>query len=293
MSGVQGKIREQREFTKETGFFEAQVICFNPDRERLEKMLGTQLEKDPEYLGEDEKGKTKLNLVVWLKDVKTNKYRNVRFFLRDVIRENKIKEGEDKPKKKQYINNIGATSWAEKEENLLDWFKERPYRLAHEGEEELYNFVVNWLSRLAIKDAEATLSFDWNKLMRGNVKELNEQIGGPYESDEKTVVCLSTIRTVTKDGETKEYEQVYNRAFLPSYAMGHIRLRKIDQAFIDTAKATEKKKRSKLQRFVLDVTDRQFGIKDYFTLGELEVYDPGKNPVGGDKPHIKEEDTSY
>ena len=293
MSGVQGKVRENKEFVKETGFFEAQVMCINPDRERLEKLLGTQLEKDPEYLGEDDKGRTKLNIVVWLKDVKTNRFKSLRFFLRDVIRENVVKEGEDKPKKKQYINNIGATSWADKESNLLDWFKERPYRLAHEGEEELYNFVVNWLSGLEVKEASAVLSFDWNKLMRGNVKEISEQIGGPYESEDRTLVCLSTVRTVTKDGETKEYEQVYNRAFLPGYVMKQIRLKKIDQAFIDTAKATEKKKRSKLQKFVLDVTDSQFGIKDFYTLGELEEYDPSKNPVAGDKSHIQEDDASY
>jgi hypothetical protein len=295
MSAVQGSIRESGEFIKETGFFEAQVVCINPDRERLEKLLGTQLERDPEYLGEDDKGKTKLNIVVWLKDVKTGKFKNVRFFLKDVFRENTIKEGETKPKKKQYINTIGATQWAEKEADLLDWFKEREYRQAHEGEEELYNFVVNWLSKLNFKDARAVLSFDWNKLMRGNVKEIAEQIGSQYEDDEnnRAVVCLSTVRSVTKDGETKEYEQVYNKAFLPAYMMKQIRLKKIDQAFIDVAKATERKKRTKLQKFVLDVTDRQYGVKDYYTLGELEKYDPAKNPVSGDKSHIQEDDTSY
>ncbi len=74
--------------------------------------------------------------------------------------------------------------------------------------------------------------------------------------------------------------------------MKQVRLKKVDADFITKAKATERKKRSLLQRFVLGVKDSQFGIKDYFTLGELEEYDPAKNPVAGDKV-LAEDDTSY
>lgn len=291
MSAVQGPKRELKEFNKKTGFFEAQVVCFNPDRETLEKMLGVEIEKDPEYLSTDDKGNTKLNIVVWLKDVKTGDLHNVRFFLKDVIRENTVKDGEDKPKKKQYINDVGLATWADKEVNLPDWFKDRDYRLAHEGEEELYNFASNWLSEVDLRKPEAKLSFDWKKLMKGSVREIAEQSGGGYD---KNIVCLSVVRTVSKDGEIKEYGQVYNREFLPEFVMKQIRMRTLsDEEFLDTALNTDKKKRSRFQKFFINVKDPKFGCKDYYTLRELEDYDPTKNVAASDKTSISEGDTSY
>lgn len=289
MSGVKGKKRES-DFSKETGFFEGKVVAINPDKERLEKLLNTTLEKDLEYLSEDENGVKKLSVVVWLQNVKTNKLKSVRFFLKDVERKNTIKEGDvGKKPKKQYINNVGMTTWAESESLIPDWFKEKGYRVAHEGEEELYAFITSWLSDLDLRDAEAALSFDWSKLMRGNLKDITEQIGGEYET---TVVVLNTVRVVDGDEGQKEYEQVYNRKFLPGYTMKQIVNKKIDAAFVAQASAKDIKKRSRLEKFVLEVTDRQYGIRDFYTLGELEEYNPSKNPVAGDKA-LADDDTEY
>lgn len=279
---IKGKTRENKELIKETGFFEGQVVAVNPNKEELEKLLGTELDKDIEYTGTTEDGEKKLTISFWLKVTKTGRLKNLRFYLEDVERVSNDKV------KKQYINDVGATSWSDKEENLPDWFKQRQYRVARRGEEELYNFVINWLNKLDTKDAEAVLSFDWEKLIRGNVKEIKEQIGGEYEG---TLVCLSYVRTVDKEGEVAEYEQVYNKEFLPGYVMKQIRLKKIDKPFIETAKSTERKKRSKLQKFVLNIVDDQYGIKDYYTLGELEEYDASKNIAARDD--VKEDDTSY
>lgn len=289
MSAVEGKVRESQDFTRETGFFEAKVICVNPTREKLEQMLGTEIEKDPEYLGEDEDGKTKLNLVIWVQDVKTEKFRSVRFFLKDVFREKNIKE-EDKetqPRKFQYINSIGRASYADKEENLPDWITNREYRKAKEGEEEFYEFCLNWL-KVDTKDPQAKIKFDWKMLMRGNVSEITEMIGTPYE---QTIVCLVTIKTVKKNGEQKEYEQIYNKKFLPGWAMKQIRLSKIDDAFIEKAKVMKKEDKSRLQKFVLYVEDSQWGCKDYYTLTELQKYDPTQNIAASD--NVKDGDTSY
>jgi len=284
MSGVSGKTRTNADFVKKTGFFEGQVMAINPDREKLEKILSTTLEKDPEYLGEDEGGVKKLNMSIWLKDVKTGEMKNVRFFLKDKPKQNTEKT------KYQYINEVGATTWADKPENLPDWFKARAYRKANEGEEEMYNFMVNWLNKLDTRDAGTVLSFEWKKLINGNVKEITEVMGSEFEG---TVVCLCVIRETEKDGEKKIYEQIYNREFMAGYMMKQIRLKKIDADFIKAAEITEKKKRTKLQKFVLAVTDSQYGIKDYFTLGELEEYDPSKNVAASDKAHIKDDDASY
>jgi hypothetical protein len=292
---VSGKVREPQDWKKSTGFFEAEVLCINPDREKLEKILNTSLDKDPEYLSSEEEEQangmkkliTKLSVVFWVKDVKSNEVKSVRFFLKDAEKINRDKT------KKQYINSIGSLSWADSPENLPDWFKVRAFRVAHDGEEELYNFIVNWLGKVDYKDTESSISFDWSKLMKGNVKELSEQINGEYCT---TVVCLKVIRSVVKDEETKEYEQIYNRDFLPGYIMREIRLQgdKLGtDAYIERAKATEKKKRSKLQRFMLQATDSEHGIKDYFYRGESKEYDPADNVAVGDTTHIKDGDASY
>lgn len=280
---IKGKAREEKLFVKETGFFEGEVVAINPSREKLEKLLNTTLEKDPEYLSKDENGKVRLNLTIWVKDVNTGKLRSTRFFLKDVERGNKDKT------KLQYINDVGMTTWADSEDNLQEWFKSRPYRVAHEGEEEMYNFAVTWLNKLDTRDAETVLDFDWSKLMKGNIKEIADQVGGEYAG---TICQLVTMRITDKEGQPMEYEQVYNKEFLPGYTMKQIRLKKIDSAFIESAKLTERKKRSKLQKFVLNIMDSQYGIKDHFTLGELTPYDPSKNIASGDKI-ISDDDASY
>lgn len=280
---IKGKAREQKEFVKETGFFEGEVLCMNPDRTTLEKILDITLEKDPEYLSEDN-GVKRFNLTIWVKDVKNGRLRNIKFFLKDVPRENKDKT------KRQYINDVGMTAWSDSESNLQDWFKSRPYRVAHEGEEELYNFAVTWLNKLDTKDPDTVLFFDWSKLMKGNVKELTDQINGEY----CTTVCpLVTIRTSDKEGQPIEYEQVYNKEFLPGYAIKQIRLRKIDDSFIEAAKLTERKKRTKLQKFILNVTDPNYGVKDFYTLGEVTPYDSSKNITSGNSVKFEDDDSGY
>jgi hypothetical protein len=280
---IKGKARDQKEFVKETGFFEGEVIAINPTKEVLEKILATTLEKDPEYLGEDN-GVKRLNLTIWVKNVINGRLRNIRFFLKDVERTNKDNT------KKQYINDVGMTAWSDSESNLQDWFKSRPYRVAHEGEEELYNFAVTWLNKLDTRDADTVLHFDWSKLMKGNVKELSDQINGEYCG---TVCPLVTIRTSDKEGQPIEYEQVYNKEFLPGYAIKQIRLRKIDDEFIEAARTTERKKRTKLQKFILNVTDPSYGVKDFYTLGEVVPYDASKNITAGNSVKFEDDDNGY
>jgi len=297
---VKGKTRENKEFKKKTGFFKGEVVAINPSKEQLEKLLETEIEGEVEYTGteEVEGGETvkKAQIVFWVRNLEEEDgrtvYRPVRFFLKDLDRENSVKPEEEgtKLRKKQYINTVGTTTWADRETNLPEWFKERSYRVAKVGEEELYNFVKAWLNKLDINDAEATLSFDWKKLINGDVRELSGQIKGSYDS---SIAPLVIVRRVEKEGEeVKEYEQIYNRNMLPGFAIESLDKKAVNEEFISRAKSTDRKKRNKLQKFVLEVTDSQYGIKDFFTLGKLEDYDPSKNPVASKKV-LMDDDTSY
>lgn len=278
MSAVQGKVREQKSFEKKVGLFEGSVVSINPSREELEKLLGIpELEKDPEYLKEDEKdGAQKLTLSVWLKEVLSDQLFNVKFFLKDTVRKNK---NEDKT---QYINTAGNASWADEPENLPTWFNEggRTYREAHVGEEELYTFVRSWL-KVDTRDPDALLDFDWKKLMRGNVKELTDCIGGVYSTDSDTgkpttLVALATV-ALSKDGE-KEYQQVYNRNFLPGYCMKFFRL-------------NGSKHPKMVDKFIAAIEDPEYGCKDFFgtTLAPLHVYNPEENIATGSESSVSED----
>lgn len=289
MSTIGGKKREsaqQTEYAKKVGLFEANVIAINPTPEEYNDVLGIQLQdgsKATEYLGEsNDKNKT-LRVDFWLEEVKSKDKFKLTFFLEDRVKENKDAT------KKQYINNIGTCSWAADPNDLPTWFTSRDYRVAFIGEEEFYNFVRTWLGNLDYRDASTTLQLDWKSLMKGNMKDLKAQLGGEYAT---TVVALATIKTVEKEGETKEYQGVYNKAFLPSYNLKQFRL--IDYNRADILSGLKQKKTKDLkphERFVLNVTG-EYGCKDFYILKDMKEYNANDNLVASDSV-ISEDGADY
>jgi len=280
MSSIGGKKREITQlpdFKKKVGLFEARVLAINPTAEEFKDILNIELKEDSkavEYLSTSDEGKTKLRVDVWLEDVKSKERFKVSFFLEDKQKENR--DGT----KKQYINAVGVTSWADDPNNLGDWFTARDYRVAFVGEEDLYNFLRTWLGNLDYRDAETTLQIDWKKLMKGNVKDIKEQIGGELAT---TFVALATIKTVIKDEETKEYQGVYNKAFLPAYSLKNFRL--INYSDDKVLQALRSKKTRDLkphERFVVNVTG-EYGCKEFYTLKDLKDYNADDNLVASDK----------
>jgi len=289
MSNIGGKKREQSQmsdFKKSVGLFEATVVAINPDIEEYKEKLGMELKEDSkavEYLGTSQDGNKTLRVDVWLEDVKNNNKFKTTFFL-----ENKEKENKDKTKK-QYINNIGSCSWAYDANNLPTWFAAREYRVAFVGEEELYNFMRTWLGDLDYRDAETTLQLDWSKMMKGNVKDLKAQVNGEWCTN---IVALATIKTVQKEDEIKEYQGVFNKAFLPSYSLKLFRLINYnDQTIISNLRAKKSKDLKPHERFVINVTG-EYGCKDFYTFKDLKEYNSDDNLVASDKV-IAEDDMEF
>ncbi len=281
MSNIGGKKRESNnlpEFTKKVGLFEAKVIAVNPTTEEYKDILGMELKEDSkavEYLGESQDGNKTLRLDFWLEEIKSKDKFKVTFFLENKIRENK--EGT----KRQYINTVGTTSWADDPNNLLDWFTARDYRVAFVGEEELYEFMKVWLGNLDYKDKETTLQLDFKKLMNGNVRDIKAQIDGEWSTP---VVALATIVTREKDGEMKEYQGVYNKMFMPSYAMKQFR--NVDYSKNPQLVNTIAKKKSKdckgiHERFINKIAG-EYGCKDFYILKEIKEYNAEDNLVASD-----------
>jgi hypothetical protein len=278
MSKIGGEIREtkQQDYTKKVGLFEANVIAINPTLEEYNRILGIELKEDSkavEYLGESRDGNTSLRMDFWLEEVKSKEKLKVTFFL-----ENKVRENKDGTKK-QYINTSGTTSWAADENDLPEWFTKREYREAHVGEEELYNFLRTWLGRIDYSKESGVLEVEWKKLMKGNVRELAEQIDGAYCT---TVVALATVIAKEKEGETKEYQGVYNKAFMPSYALKNFRLIDYGSSQVQAGLKGKKARDLKIhEKFVMSVIG-EYGCKDYYILRDLQNYNPDDNFAASD-----------
>lgn len=277
---------QQQEFTKKVGLFEGKVIAINPDAEEYKDILGMELKEDSkavEYLGKSQDGNTTLRVDVWLEEAKNKDKFKVTFFLEDKEKVNK--DGT----KKQYINNIGRCTWADSPNNLPTWFKERENRVAFVGEEDLYNFLRSWLSNIDFSSKKSTLQLEFNKLIKGNVKELKEQINGEWASN---IVALATISTKETEDGVKEFQNVYNKAFLPPYSIKAFRL--LDYNSAGTISGLRQKSNKDLkahERFVLNVVG-EYGCKDYYTFKELKDYNAEDNLVASDKV-IAEDDGDY
>jgi hypothetical protein len=288
MSGIGGNKRQQSSgestFSKKVGLFEANVIAINPTIEEFKDKLGIELKEDSkaaDYLGMSQDGNKTLRVDIWLEEVKSKDKFKAAFFLENKERENK--DGS----KKQYINSVGSCSWADDENNLPKWFTEREVRVANVGEEDLYNFMRTWLGNLDYRDAETTLQLDWSKLMKGNVKDLRDQINGEWCTN---VVALATVKTVEKDGDIKEYQGIYNKGFLPAYTLKQFRL--VDFSSSAILKGLREKKSKDLkphERFVLNVTG-EYGCKEFYTFKDLAEYNADDNLVASDR--VLEEDDS-
>ena len=291
MSTIGGIKREstntESKFNKKVGLFEANVIAINPTNEEYKDVLGIELSEDSKatnYLGETRDGNTYLRVDVWMQEVKNKENFKVSFFLEDRERENRDQT------KKQYLNSVGMTSWADDENNLFDWFKEnREYRVAFIGEEDMYDFLRTWLGQLDYRSAETTLTLDWTKLMRGNVKDLKDQVDGEWCN---SIVALATVVTKERDGETVEYQGVYNKAFLSGYTMRQFRLVDYtDNKVVNSLKQRKPRELRPHERFVVKVTG-EYGCKDYYQLKEIEDYNPDENLVASDD-YISEDGGDY
>lgn len=285
---IQGKMRESNNFETEEltiGFGTYKVIAVNPDSETYKEITGRDLQegsKATEYLGEKE-GNVTLRVDFWGENVKTKKKRKTTFFL-----ENKEKTNKDETKK-QYINTLGNCSWADDPNNLPDWFSKREYRVAFVGEEELYGFMKTWLGKLDYKDAETTLQLEWKQLIKGNVRDIRSQVDGEFST---SFLWLNEVKTVEKDGETKSYQSIYNRGFLPEFVLKNFRLvdynKPEEQAKLKVKKSSDLKPH---ERFVLQVTG-DYGTKNFTILKDEQPYNASLNIVSTNKA-IEVDDPSY
>ena len=275
ISGVKRVSLETKEYAKKVGLFEAHIIAINPDAEWYNDELGIQLKEDSKstvYLGVTDDGTKTLRLDVWLQDIKSGDKFKVTFYLKD-------KAVISKSGKTQFITDQGSTSYADSEDYLPTWFTKREYHVCREGESELCSFLVTWTNINFYEDQEAQILLEWKDLMKGNVSELRDQI----EINEKnTVVALATVKIKESKEGVKEYQSVFNKAFMPSYGLRQIRQINVNKDYIERIKKKLKKELKIYDKFILNIAG-DYGCKEFYSFDELKVYNAADNFVASDK----------
>jgi len=290
---VKGNVRaEVNDYSRYVGLEKFSVVAVCPSREELNTLLGSEGKSEEiEYCGEDNEGNAKVRLSFWLKGEKTGK-----FFAHNISLINKEKMDKEKVKF-QYINSVLDTSWAEDpEKDFPDWFRsfikddeeigEKTYKKALVGEEELGIFLKAWFGKIDFYDPAAEITVDRKKLFAGNFKDLRENLSQSYVTP---FVGLLGVKTDDED-PSKQYQQIYSKAFLPAYFM----------ISINNGMNFSQKARKTWDRFVKSVEDPanagKYGFKAYYVLEPVCEYDKSKDVSAGgvsSKPPVTASNDNY
>ena len=227
------------------------VLAINPTKEELSKLYnGANIDNEPEYLGTAEVGpegnKKKVNQVRLDFIIKTDPEKcdgietttKATFFLRQDYRFNKDQT------KVQIIDKYGRTAWATPEEvksKSIPQYASGPanidvdYRPAYIGEEELTNFIkdylnipncmnyVNgaWVDKTPAEKAEAEARLDnIDSYFKGDFKELKKIVS--YQPNNK-VKALFGVKTTA---DNKQYQAIYTQKFLKNSINDYSKLEK-------------------------------------------------------------------
>jgi len=262
---------------KKVGLFEANVIAINPTGEELNELLGKSSDEEVKtinYIDTSPAGNNRLRIDVWLEEIKTGDKFKMPMWIED-----KVKRTSD-GLRKQYLNQVGYSAWAQDEEGLSAKFRRGEIRECHIGEEIFYNFLRTWLGKLNYSSEETTLVVAFNKLMRNSIEEVKDLVGGEWCTP---IIAMATIQTKEKDGEVRQYQNVYGKGVLPAYELKKFRL--VDYHNPEVLRGIQQKDQrdlSPVERFVKEATG-QYGCRDYYRFRDIEIYDPEKDVAASDK----------
>lgn len=248
MAVARGKESTEGDFKRYMGVAPCFIKGINPNKAQLEEIYGNTQDKEPEYVGEVEvtEGTAKV------------KYPNVRlsflalpdpekvgielrpisisFFIQKRYRYNKDQT------KVQVIDKYGRTAWATIEQcknHEIPMYSngpanlDRDYRPAYVGEENLTNFLINYLNIPSVmrynqaegkwymvehpEDSECRLDHI-EDYFKGNFSELREAIA--LQPTNK-IKALFGIRT---DSEGRQYQAVFTEMFLKNSVSDYSKL---------------------------------------------------------------------
>ena len=297
------------------------VLCFNPDRQTLDKILGIERDSDYEekpefeYVKEDceikQKDKEgnelesiyckKLTVTCWVKENKTNEIFPMNFTLYDI-------DDVSSTGKTKFITQHGKSTYVDSEENLPTWFIQTPgkkkftvnYRPAKRGEASLLEFLAAW-TNISPFDVESSLFLDnEKKFWNGDMKELNNLIA---DFEDNLVMVNFGVRVKEEETEEgtviKEYQTLSTKAFCQSSFMKFFRnyanknwegLLKDGESNFDTfdtkAKIGDTSMYS-LANYMNNIFG-EYGVKEYSVKEEIREYNSEENPLNNEKSLVEE-----
>lgn len=224
-----GKESVEGSFKLYKGMAAFNIVAVNPNKKELETLLGRDLDNDPEYKSKNEDGQDVIRVTFYAKtniEAKVNNGIELMVPISFMItKAKKVGQGSGKI---QIIDKYGRTAWATPEDvesKSIPMYKSGPaniskdYRPAYQGEEQLVDFLVNWLNipgPMDFKDgqwvmkkdpSDSEVALDMDALFKGNVAELQEltKLAASY-----LVKAAVGVRT---NDEGKQYQAVFTRKF--------------------------------------------------------------------------------
>ena len=224
-----GKESVEGSFKLYKGMAAFNIVAVNPNKKELETLLGRDIDNDPEYKSKNEDGQDVIRVTFYAKtniEAKVNNGIELMVPISFMItKAKKVGQGSGKI---QIIDKYGRTAWATPEDvesKSIPMYKSGPaniskdYRPAYQGEEQLVDFLVNWLNipgPMDFKDgqwvmkkdpSDSEVALDMDALFKGNVAELQEltKLAASY-----LVKAAVGVRT---NDEGKQYQAVFTRKF--------------------------------------------------------------------------------
>lgn len=224
-----GKESVEGSFKLYKGMAAFNIVAVNPNKKELETLLGRDIDNDPEYKSKNEDGQDVIRVTFYAKtniEAKVNNGIELMVPISFMItKAKKVGQGSGKI---QIIDKYGRTAWATPEDvesKSIPIYKSGPaniskdYRPAYQGEEQLVDFLVNWLNipgPMDYKDgqwvmkkdpSDSEVALDMDALFKGNVAELQEltKLAASY-----LVKAAVGVRT---NDEGKQYQAVFTRKF--------------------------------------------------------------------------------
>ena len=298
-----------------------QILCFNPSRSELDKVLGIERDADYvekpefEYVKEDYEMKQKdkegneidsiyckrLTVTCWVKENKTEEIFPMNFTLYDV-------DDVSSTGKTKFVTQHGKSTYVDSAENLPSWFTQTPgkkkftlnYRPAKKGEASLLEFLAAW-TNISPFDIESSLFLDnEKKFWNGDMKELNNLIA---DFEDNSVMVNFGVRTKEEETEegsvTKEYQAISTKAFCQSSFMKFFRnyANKNWEGLINESNDNfdtfnTKAKVGDISMYSLanymNNIFGQYGVKEYTVKEEIREYNSEENPLNSEKSLVEE-----
>ena len=298
-----------------------QVLCFNPSRNELDRILGIERDADYEekpefeYVKEDCEVKQRdkdgneidsiyckrLTVTCWVRENKTDEIFPMNFTLydiNDVSSTGKIK----------FVTQHGKSTYADSADDLPSWFTQTPgkkkftlsYRPAKKGEASLLEFLAAW-TNISPFDIESSLFLDnEKKFWNGDMKELNNLIA---DFEDNSVMVNFGVRTKEEETEegsvTKEYQTISTKAFCQSSFMKFFRnyanknweglLKDTESNFdvFDTKAKTGDTSMYSLANYMNNIFG-EYGVKEFSKKVEIEQYNSEENPLNNEKSLVED-----